>query len=359
MLYYLLYPLHTDITFFNIFQYITFRTIYSGVTAFLLCLIIGPCFIAFMEKLQIGQFIRECGPTSHYEKKGTPTMGGLLIIGATLFSLILWGRFDTFYVWITIIITIGFTAVGFTDDYIKQIKKEGEGLSARNKFLMQISISLIAGILIYLTPGFNTELHFPFFKDVSIDLGMSYIFFAALVITGSSNAVNLTDGLDGLAIGSVTIAASTFLLFSYLAGHAKLAEYLQITYVPGCAELTILCGAIAGAGLGFLWFNAKPANIFMGDTGSLPLGALLGTIAVLTKQEILLVIIGGVFVIEALSVIIQVLYFKITKGKRFFRMAPIHHHFEMINWEESKIIVRFWIVAVIFALIAISTLKIR
>lgn len=359
MLYHLLYPLHTDLSFFNVFKYITFRTIYSGLTSFVLCLMLGTTFIGYMRKLQIGQYIRDCGPSSHYDKKGTPTMGGFLIIGTTVFSILLWARLDTFYVWITIIVTIGFTAIGFTDDYVKQMKKEGEGLSARNKFLIQICISLIAGILIYLTPGFNTELHFPFFKDHTIDLGIGYIFFTAIVITGASNAVNLTDGLDGLAIGPVTIAAATFLLFSYVAGHAKLADYLQITFVPGCAELTVICGAIAGAGLGFLWFNTNPAQIFMGDTGSLPLGALLGTIAVLTKQEILLVIVGGVFVMEALSVIIQVSYFKFTKGKRFFRMAPLHHHFEMLGWREPKIIVRFWIIAIIFSLIAISTLKIR
>ncbi|PIE75152.1 MAG: phospho-N-acetylmuramoyl-pentapeptide-transferase [Deltaproteobacteria bacterium] len=359
MIYYLLYPLYKEMTFFNIFKYITFRTIYSGISAFLICILLGPSLIRIMRKLQIGQYIRECGPTSHFDKQGTPTMGGLLIIGATLFSIILWGDLNAFYIWITIIIAIGYTAIGFTDDYIKQIKKEGNGLSARNKFLLQISVSLIAGILIYLTPGFNTELHFPFFKNFTIDLGIWYIFFAAFVISASSNAVNLTDGLDGLAIGPVIIAAGTYLLFSYVAGHAKLAQYLQITYAQGCAELTVLCGAIAGAGLGFLWFNSYPAQIFMGDTGSLPLGGLLGTIAVLTKQEILLVIIGGIFVMEALSVIIQVSYFKISKGKRFFRMSPIHHHFEMKKWPEPKIIVRFWIISIIFALIAISTLKIR
>ena len=359
MLYHLLYPLYTEITFFNIFKYITFRTIYSGLTSFLICLILGPCLISQMKKLQIGQYIRECGPSSHFDKAGTPTMGGILIIGATIFSVLFWGRLDTYYIWITILITMGFGAIGFMDDYLKQIKKEGDGLSARNKFLLQISISLIAGILIYLTPGFNTELHFPFFKDLKFDLGMGYIFFATLVITGSSNAVNLTDGLDGLAIGPVTIAAATFMLFSYIAGHVEMAAYLQVPYVRGCAELTVLCGAIAGAGLGFLWFNSFPAQIFMGDTGSLPLGALLGTIAVLTKQEILLVIVGGIFVIEALSVIIQVTYFKITKGKRIFKMAPIHHHFEMKGWPEAKVIIRFWIISIIFALIAFSTLKIR
>lgn len=359
MLYHLLYPLYTEITLFNIFKYITFRTIYSGLTAFLICLILGPTLIAHMKKLQIGQYIRETGPSTHFDKAGTPTMGGILILGATIFSVLLWGRLDTYYVWITILITLGFGAIGFMDDYLKQIKKEGDGLSARNKFLMQISISLIAGILIYLTPGFNTELHFPFFKHIHLDLGMGYIFFSTIVITGASNAVNLTDGLDGLAIGPVTIAATTFMMFSYIAGHVEMATYLQVPYVAGCAELTVLCGAIAGAGLGFLWFNAFPAQIFMGDTGSLPLGALLGTIAVLSKQEILLVIVGGIFVIEALSVIIQVSYFKITKGKRIFRMAPIHHHFEMKGWPESKVIIRFWIVSIIFALIAFSTLKIR
>jgi phospho-N-acetylmuramoyl-pentapeptide-transferase len=254
---------------------------------------------------------------------------------------------------------VGFTLVGFADDYLMQVKKRSKGLGARSKLVLQIIFALLVGWLTYTSPGFSTKITVPFLKSVSPDLGFGYIFFAAFVIVGTSNAVNLTDGLDGLAIGPVIISAVTYMLFAYVAGHYKIAEYLQLTHVPNSGEITIVCGAIAGAGVGFLWFNAYPAQVFMGDTGSLPLGGVLGTIAVITKQEILLVIVGGLFVLEAMSVILQVGYFKITNGQRIFRMAPLHHHFELKGWPEPKVIVRFWIVSIMLALIAVSTLKIR
>lgn len=359
MFYHFLYSLHTEISFFNVFRYITFRTIYATVTAFLICFVMGPWVIRTLQKLQIGQFIRKEGPESHYDKAGTPTMGGIMIMAAILIATLMWSDLLNHYVWIVLFSAVGFTLVGFTDDYLMQIKKRSKGLGARAKFLMQLTLGLLIGWMTYSTPEFSTHVTMPFLKNVSPDLGYGYIFFAAFVIVGTSNAVNLTDGLDGLAIGPVIISAVTYMLFAYVCGHAKIAEYLQINFVPFGGEITVICGAIAGAGIGFLWFNSYPAQIFMGDTGSLPLGGLLGTIAVITKQEILLVLVGGLFVIEALSVIIQVGYFKITKGRRIFRMAPLHHHFELKGWPEPKVIARFWIVSIMLALLAVSTLKIR
>ena len=309
--------------------------------------------------MQIKQYIREDGPKSHLEKAGTPTMGGTLIIFSILFSTLLWADLSNFYIWITIFIAAGYGVIGFVDDYLMQVKKKSKGLNARSKFLLQLALGLAVGLLVYMTPEFSTRVTVPFFKNISPDLGWGYIFFAAFVIVGSSNAVNLTDGLDGLAIGSVTVAAGAYMIFAYVAGHVHIAEYLQINYVKGCGELSVFCGAMAGAGLGFLWFNAYPAQIFMGDVGSLPLGGILGTVAVITKQEMLLALVGGLFVIEALSVIFQVGFFKITKGRRIFKMAPIHHHFELKGWTEPKIIVRFWIIAIALALISMSTLKLR
>ena len=256
-------------------------------------------------------------------------------------------------------VLVGFGAIGFVDDYLMQVKKQSKGLSVRGKLVLQAILGLAAGALVYATPNFSTEITLPFFKTVTPEIGWGYILFATLVIVGASNAVNLTDGLDGLAIGPMTIAATTYMIFAYVAGNVKIAGYLQITYVPGCGEIAVLCGAIAGAGLGFLWFNAYPAQVFMGDTGSLSLGAVLGAIAVITKQEILLVLVGGLFVIEALSVIFQVGFFKMTHGRRIFRMAPLHHHFELKGWPEPKVIVRFWIIAIALALLAMSTLKLR
>jgi phospho-N-acetylmuramoyl-pentapeptide-transferase len=359
MLYHLLYALHSEITVFNVFRYITFRTICASLTALLIGFILGPWVIHKLSEKQIGQYIRGVGPKRHQDKAGTPTMGGVLIIVSIVVATLLWADLRNFYVWVVLLVTAGYFAIGFVDDYLKQIKKRNKGLSARDKFLLQVLFAGLAGYLVYRYPLFNTQVTIPFFKTLSPDLGAGYILFAILVIAGTSNAVNLTDGLDGLAIGPVIIAAATYMLLAYVAGHIKIAAYLQINYVTGCGELTIMCGAMAGAGLGFLWFNAYPAQVFMGDVGSLPLGAILGTVAVITKQEILMMIVGGVFLIEAVSVILQVGYFKFTGGQRIFLMAPLHHHFELKGWPESKVIVRFWIVAIILALVAISTLKLR
>jgi len=359
MLYHLLYPLHTTFSIFNVFRYITFRTIYASLTAFLICFVLGPWMIRKLAEMQVGQYIRDDGPKTHLDKAGTPTMGGTLIIVAIVVSILLWSDLTNFYVWITLFVVIGYGLVGFIDDYLMQVKKQSKGLGVRGKLALQAIIALIAGFLVYISPEFSTQITIPFFKNVTPDFGWGYIIFAAFVIVGASNAVNLTDGLDGLAIGPVIIAASAYMIFAYVAGHVKIANYLQINYVPGSGELAIFCGAIAGSGLGFLWFNAYPAQIFMGDVGSLSLGAFLGTVAVITKQEILLALVGGLFVIEALSVIFQVSFFKMTSGKRIFRMAPLHHHFELKGWPEPKVIVRFWIIAIALALLAMSTLKLR
>ena len=312
-----------------------------------------------LAQMQVGQYIRDDGPKTHLDKAGTPTMGGTLIILSIVVSILLWSDLANFYVWITLFVVVGYGLVGFIDDYLMQVKKQSKGLSVRTKLVWQAIIALIAGFLAYISPDFSTQITIPFFKNVSPDFGWGYIIFAAFVIVGASNAVNLTDGLDGLAIGPVIIAATTYMIFAYVAGHVKIANYLQINYVPGSGELAIFCGAIVGSGMGFLWFNTYPAQIFMGDVGSLSLGAFLGTVAVITKQEILLVLVGGLFVIEALSVIFQVSFFKMTSGKRIFRMAPLHHHFELKGWPEPKVIVRFWIIAIALAMLAMSTLKLR
>ena len=359
MLYHLLYPLHTTFSVFNVFRYITFRTIYASLTAFFICFLLGPWMIRKLAEMQVGQYIRDDGPKTHLDKAGTPTMGGTLIIIAITISILLWSDLTNYFVWIALFVLIGYGLIGFVDDYLMQIKKQSKGLSVRNKLGLQFIIALVAGFLIYVSPGFSTEITIPFFKNISPDFGWAYIIFAAFVIVGASNAVNLTDGLDGLAIGPVVIAATTYMIFAYVAGHVKIADYLQLNYVAGGGELAIFCGALAGAGIGFLWFNAYPAQVFMGDVGSLSLGAALGVIAVITKQEILLALVGGLFVIEALSVIFQVGFFKMTHGKRIFRMAPLHHHFELKGWPEPKVIVRFWIIAIALALLAMSTLKLR
>jgi len=359
MLYHLLYPLHTTFSVFNVFRYITFRTIYASLTAFFICFLLGPWMIKKLANMQVGQYIREDGPKSHFDKAGTPTMGGTLIILSLTASILLWSDLTNYYVWIVLLVIVGFGTIGFVDDYLMQVKKQSKGLTVRNKLLLQTLLALVTGFLVYATPDFSTQVTIPFFKNIRPDFGWGYIIFAAFVIVGASNAVNLTDGLDGLAIGPVIIAASTYMIFAYVTGHVKIAGYLQLNYVPGTGELTIFCGAMAGAGLGFLWFNSYPAQIFMGDVGSLSLGAFLGTIAVITKQEILLALVGGLFVIEALSVIFQVGFFKMTSGKRIFKMAPLHHHFELKGWPEPKVIVRFWIIAIALALLAMSTLKLR
>ncbi len=359
MLYHLLYPLHTTLSAFNVFRYITFRTIYASLTAFFICFLLGPWIIRKLSAMQVKQYIRDDGPESHLSKAGTPTMGGLLIVFSIVASTLLWSDLTNYFVWIMLFVVIGYGLVGFVDDYLMQIKKRSRGLSVRKKLGLQFVLALITGFLVYASPDFSTEVTIPFLKKLSPDLGWGYIVFAAIVIVAASNAVNLTDGLDGLAIGPVVIAAATYMIFAYVAGHIKIANYLQLNYVSGSGEVAIFCGTLAGAGMGFLWFNSYPAQVFMGDVGSLSLGAALGTIAVITKQEILLVLVGGLFVIEALSVIFQVGFFKMTSGRRIFKMAPLHHHFELKGWPEPKVIVRFWIIAIALALLAMSTLKLR
>ena len=356
MFYHFLLPLAKIHSIFNIFQYITFRTIYAALTALVLSFIIGPFLIKKLSSMQVTEVIRRDGPPSHLVKEGTPTMGGLIILIAVMVSVFLWGRFDNIYIWVLSIVTIGMGAIGFVDDYRKMNGKT-EGLKASTKIVCQIIVAT-AAVLVLFSAGIETTLSIPFLKDVRIEMGLLYVPFAVCVIVGTSNAVNLTDGLDGLAIGPMTIAAATYMLFAYLTGHSRLAEYLQIMYVTDAGELAIFAGAMAGASLGFLWFNTYPAQVFMGDIGALSLGGALGCIAVIIKHEVLLLLVGGIFVVEALSVIFQVSSFKM-RGKRVFQMAPIHHHYELKGWPEPKIIVRFWIIAIILALVAVSTLKIR
>ena len=357
MLYHLLFPLKEYITFFNVFQYITFRTIYATVTALLLSFILGPYLIRKLASLEIGQQVRKNGPPGHLSKEGTPTMGGLLILFAVLLPTLLWANLRNGYVWLLIFVTLAFGLIGLIDDYIKVLRRNSDGLKARYKFGGQVLVSIIVATMLMYS-DFNTDITVPFFKNVRIDLGFFYLPFVVFIIVGSSNAVNLTDGLDGLAIGPVLIASGTYMLFAYLTGHSKISQYLQILYVPGSGELAVFAGAVVGASLGFLLFNTYPAQLFMGDIGSLSLGSALGALSIITKQEFLLVIVGGVFVVEALSVIFQVSSYKL-RGKRIFNMAPIHHHFELKGWAEPKIIVRFWIISIILSLIAISTLKLR
>ncbi len=358
MLYHLLYRFHTEIPAFNVFRYITFRTIYAALAALALCLLVGPSMIRMLQRYQIGQQIREEGPKSHRGKRGTPTMGGVLILVAVVGATLLLADLTNAYVWLALLSIVGFGAIGFYDDYLKIIKKRSEGLIPRYKFGLQIVIALVIALILYDLPAYSTQLSVPFFKKLHPDLGPFYVPFVVLVIVGASNAVNLTDGLDGLAIGPVIVTAIAFALVSYVTGHAKIAEYLLIAHIDGAGELAVFCGAIFGASLGFLWFNAYPATVFMGDVGSLALGGALGTVAVISKHELLLAIVGGLFVVEAVSVIFQVASYKWRK-KRVFLMAPIHHHYELKGWEEPKIVVRFWIITVILALLSLSTLKLR
>ncbi|MFH0821878.1 MAG: phospho-N-acetylmuramoyl-pentapeptide-transferase [Pseudomonadota bacterium] len=358
MLYHLLYPLGSDVILFNVFRYISFRTVMATLTALMISFLLGGPLIEYLKAFQIGQMVRDDGPKSHLEKSGTPTMGGLLILFAMTFSSLLWTRLDNYYFWLVLGVTLSYGALGFLDDYLKIIRKNHRGLSGKAKLAGQFLVGGIVGLILWCDPGFKTTLTVPFFKHVHPDLGIWYIPFVALVIAGASNAVNLTDGLDGLAIGPVMVCGVTYLLFAYLAGHLKMAQYLQISYVAGAGELAVVCGAMIGAGMGFLWYNTYPAEIFMGDVGSLSLGGLLGAVAVVTKHEIVLAIAGGIFVTEACSVILQVISFKAT-GRRIFKMAPIHHHFELKGWPEPKVCVRFWIISVILALMAVSTLKLR
>lgn len=361
MFYHLLFPLHQTFSAFNVFRYLTFRTAYAALTALLISILIGPYVIRMLQRLQIGQVIREDGPKSHYSKAGTPTMGGLLIIATLTLSTLLWANLTMPYVWFALLTTVAFGAVGFWDDYLKKVRKSSKGLRGKYKFAIEIGLALIAMLILYCMaePGSNVlRLSIPFFKQMQPDLGFWYVPFGIWVIVGTSNAVNLTDGLDGLATGPIIIATFVYAGIAYVVGNANFAEYLNIMHVRGAGELAVFCGALLGASLGFLWFNAYPAQIFMGDVGSLALGAALGTVAVLAKHELLLLVIGGLFVIETLSVIIQVASFKMT-GKRVFRMAPLHHHFEVKGWQEPKVIVRFWIIAITLALFSLSTLKLR
>jgi phospho-N-acetylmuramoyl-pentapeptide-transferase len=359
MIYHLLYPLHTTFSSFNVFRYITFRAIYAAITALVICFVLGPWMIRKLKAMKIGQMIREDGPDSHYSKEGTPTMGGLLIIFAAVLSTFLWSNMTVDYVWMIMMVTVGFGLIGFMDDYRKLAFKNSKGVSGKVRLVMEIAIALFVSIILYYKAGFSSNITLPFFKTALPDLGWGYVLLATFIIVGAANAVNLTDGLDGLAIGPAITCFMTYLLFAYFAGNVKISGYLQIPYVAGTGELAIFCGAMVGAGIGFLWYNTYPAQVFMGDTGSLPLGAALGALAVMTKQEILLAIVGGIFVLETVSVICQVGWFKISHGRRIFRMAPIHHHFELKGWAEPKIIVRFWIVSILLALVAISTLKLR
>jgi phospho-N-acetylmuramoyl-pentapeptide-transferase len=357
MFYHLLYPLASDFSFFNVFRYITFRTAAATLTALFISFMVGPALIRALGRLEVGQPIREIGP-AHQAKEGTPTMGGLLILLSLLVSVLLWSNLDVRFVWMVVGVTAAYGLLGFIDDYRKVRQRHSAGISARMKLAWQTLIAFAVALAIYNDPGFDAELSVPFFKDFTPYLGWFYVPVATFIIVATSNAVNLTDGLDGLAIGPTMVTAATFLILAYASGHVVIAEYLAIKYVAGTGHLAIFCGALIGGGLGFLWFNASPAQLFMGDVGSLALGGALGTIAVLIRQEFLLAVVGGIFVIEALSVIIQVASFKLT-GKRVFLMAPIHHHFEKLGWPEQKIVVRFWIVSVILGLVALSSVKIR
>ena len=362
MLYYLLYPLHDLISALNIFRYITFRASMAALTAFIISLILGPLVINFIRKLQIGEkVIKEDSvrlDELHNKKRGTPTMGGVLILLAITISVLLWADIFNRYIIIVMFATLWLGITGFVDDYLKQIKKKSKGLTAATKLTSQLILGLVLGIILFTGPDNSTVIDIPFLKDISWDLGIFYILFVILVIAGTSNAVNLTDGLDGLAIGCVIMVAIAFSILSYVSGNIKFSHYLLIPYIKGSGELTVFCASILGAGLGFLWFNAHPASIFMGDVGSLALGGALGTVAILIKKELLLVIVGGIFVLEALSVILQILSFRLT-GKRIFKIAPLHHHFEFLGWQENKVIVRFWIIASLLVLLTLVTLKTR
>ena len=377
MLYWLFYEkLFRHFTPFRVFGYVTFRTAFAALTALFLCLILGPWLIAKLHEFQIGQYIREDGPKSHMKKAGTPTMGGILIVISIVIPTLLWANLANPYVWIAIFSLVSFGLIGFWDDYAKVRRKQNEGLTVREKFGLQILAALMVGFMLltlHAQKAYSTSINVPFFKSFKPDLlidsllrnwytyPLAFVFFFGfmiLVIVGSSDAVNLTDGLDGLAIGLMLIASFAMTALTYVTGHATWAQYLDLARLPGASELTIFCSSMVGASLGFLWYNAHPAEIFMGDVGSLALGGALGVVAVLIKQEILLIFIGGVYVIEALSVILQVGSYKLRR-KRIFRMAPIHHHFEALGWEESKIITRFWIAGLVMALFALTTLKLR
>lgn len=360
MLYKLFYSLHEFYSPFNVFRYITFRTALATLTALLITFILAPWIIEKLKKFHLTQHVRDDGPQSHYNKAGTPTMGGILIILSVVISVLMWGNLGNKYILIMLVAIVGFGLIGLADDYMKAVRKNAKGISGWYKFSAQIILALIIGFLFYHDPDdlYIAMLSIPFFKKWLIDLGWFYIPFSILVIVGASNAVNLTDGIDGLAIGLVGIACVANGALVYISGHSGLSQYLHVLHLPRIGELTVFCGAMFGASLGFLWYNSYPAEVFMGDVGSLGLGGALGTLAVVTKQEIVLAVVGGIFVIETCSVIIQVVSFKLT-GRRIFKMAPIHHHFEEKGWPEPKVIVRFWIVGIILALLSLTTLKVR
>jgi phospho-N-acetylmuramoyl-pentapeptide-transferase len=358
VLYSILYSLHGTYSAFNVMKYITFRTLLAAILAFLLAFLFGPSLIRKLVALQVGQQIRADGPAHHQTKAGTPTMGGTLILFSLVLSTLLLADLTNAYVWMLLAVTIGYGAIGFVDDWRKLRRQQSLGLTGREKLAAQFVLALVVGGFLLWKNGFDSTMTTPFLKNVRPDLGWFYVPFAALVIVGSSNAVNLTDGLDGLAIGPVMMVALVYMTFCYVAGNVKLAEYLQVPHVPGAGEVAVFCGALVAAGLGFLWFNAYPAQMFMGDVGSLSLGAALGALALISRQELVLVVAGGVFVAEALSVILQVASYKLRR-RRIFRMAPIHHHFELLGWPEPLIIVRFWILSILCALLALSTLKLR
>ena len=345
---------------FAVFQYLTFRTMVSVVTALVMSLLIGPIVIAKLSYHQIGQTVREDGPVSHLSKAGTPTMGGALILIVIFITTLLWGELSNRYVWTVLVVTMAFGTIGWVDDYLKISRRNSKGLKARWKYFWQSIAGLSAAIFLYTTAQLpaETDLIVPFFKDVAIPLGGGFVVLAYFVIVGTSNAVNLTDGLDGLAILPTVMVGAALGLIAYVAGNVEFAEYLQIPYIPDAGELAVFCGALIGAGLGFLWFNTYPAQVFMGDVGALALGAALGVVAIIIRHEIVLFIMGGLFVLEAVSVIVQVASFQLT-GKRVFRMAPIHHHFELKGWPEPRVIVRFWIITLVLVLIGLSTLKLR
>lgn len=358
MFYNLLVPLASDWTALNVFRYITFRSMAALITALVVSILVGPRFIAWLRRLRCGQYILE-DVTAHAAKAGTPTMGGLLIFFSMAISLLLWGDLANAYLWQTIFVFAGFGLVGFWDDISKLRHHKNKGISARAKFAAQILISAIAICFLWLNPAYTSQLYIPFFKDVVLNLGLFYPLFGIFIMVAASNAVNLTDGLDGLAIGPSIVAALVFAIFIYITGNAKVSAYLLVPYVAGVGEVTVFCAALVGAGLGFLWFNAYPAQVFMGDTGSLSVGGCLGYLSLLCKQELILAIVGAMFVAETLSVILQVSYFRWSGGKRIFRMAPLHHHFELKGIPESKIIIRFWILSILLGLVALSVLKLR
>ena len=367
MLYHLLYPLRSFVSGFNIFQYITFRSAMAAITALLISFLIGPRLIEFLRSKKIVEEIRDTGPDTHLSKKGTPTMGGIIVLTAVILPTLLWANLSNIYIQMILVATLWMGVFGFLDDYLKTVKKTKKGLIARYKLVEQIALGLLVGFWLWFEPHFQeiqTVTSIPFFKDLEIDFGFFYIPWVILVITASSNAVNLTDGLDGLASGLLAICATAFIAIAYISGRVDFSNYLNIIYLPGAGELAVFASALMGSCLGFLWFNSPPAQVFLGDTGALAAGASLGTLAILLKKELLLIIVGGVFVWEALSVLIQLGYFRYSKkrtgrGKRLFLMAPIHHHYEMKGWKETQVVIRFWIIGILFALMTLSTFKIR